>query len=242
MKKAIIIGATSGIGRELAKVLSGAGYIVGITGRRLHLLEELEAELPGKVYTRALDVSGENSISNLRELIDEMGGVDLVVINAGTGSIDPDLPWENEKTTIETNVLGFTAMANVAFHHFREKGSGHLAGVSSIAGIRGGGGAPAYSASKAYVSNYLQGLRYIAEKSGLSITVTDIQPGFVDTAMAQGDHVFWSAPAPKAAAQIFRAIRKKRKHAYITRRWRLVAWALKVLPDYFYRRFQESPD
>jgi short-subunit dehydrogenase len=237
MKKAIIIGATSGIGRELAKALSAEGYIVGITGRRLHLLEELEAELPGKVYTRSFDVSGENSLDELRELIDEMGGVDLVVINAGRGRRDMSVPWENEKTTIETNVLGFTAMANAAFHHFSEKGSGHLVGISSIAGIRGGGGAPAYSASKAYVSNYLQGLRFISEKKKLNITVTDIQPGFVDTAMAQGDHVFWSAPAPKAAAQIFRAIRKKRKHAYITKRWRLIAWALKMLPDYFYRRF-----
>lgn len=236
MNKAIIIRATSGIGRELARVLAGEGYIVGITGRRLLLLEELEAELPGNVYIRAFDVSAENSMDELRELIDEMRGVDLVVINAGTGRRDLNLPWENEKTTIATNVLGFTAMANVAFHHFREKGSGHLVGISSIAGIRGGGGAPAYSASKAYVSNYLQGLRYVAEKSGLNITVTDIQPGFVDTVMAQGDHVFWPASASKAAAQIYRAIRKKRKHAYITKRWRLIAWALKALPDCFYRR------
>ena len=237
MKKAIIIGATSGIGRELAKVLSADGYIVGLTGRRLHLLEQLEEELPNQAYIRWMDVSDESASNDLQMLIDEMQGVDLVILNAGTGSIDPSLPWEKEKVTIETNVLGFAALANVAYHHFNQKGSGHLVGVSSISGIRGGGGAPAYSASKAFVSNYLQGLRYIVEKSGKNITVTDIQPGFVDTAMAQGDHVFWSAPTQKAAAQIYRAIRKKKNHAYITKRWRLIAWALKVMPDGCYNKF-----
>ena len=232
MKKAIVIGASSGIGRALSRVLADNGYAVGITGRRRHLLEELKEALPGQVYIRDFDVAVEDSGNDLRALIDEMGGVDLVVINAGSGSRDISLPWEKEKGTIETNVLGFTAMANVAWHHFHEQGSGHLAGVSSIAGIRGGGGAPAYSASKAFVSNYLQGLRYIAQKSGKDITVTDIKPGFVDTAMAQGDHVFWSASTAKAAAQIYRAIRKKRKHAYITKRWRLIAWALRILPDW----------
>ena len=236
MKKAIIIGATSGIGRELAKVLSADGYILGITGRRLHLLEQLKNELPNQSYIRSMDVSKESAVGDLQKLIDEMQGVDLVVISAATGSIDMELPWEKEKITIDTNVLGFTAAANVSFHHFRQQGSGHLVGISSIAGIRGGGGAPAYSASKAFVSNYLQGLRYIAEKRKLNIAVTDIQPGFVDTAMAQGDHVFWSASPQKAAAQIYKAIRKKKKHAYVTKRWRLIAWALKVMPDGFYNK------
>ena len=235
MKKAIIIGATSGIGRELAKVLSADGYIVGITGRRLHLLEQLKDELPNQASIKRMDISQNSAADDLKKLINEMQAVDLIVISAATGSIDLDLPWEKEKVTIESNVLGFASMANVAFHHFQQKGTGHLVGISSIAGIRGGGGAPAYSASKAFVSNYLQGLRYIIEKNKNNITVTDIQPGFVDTAMAQGDHVFWSAPTPKAAEQIYRAIRKKKKHAYITKRWRLIAWALKVMPDYFYR-------
>jgi short-subunit dehydrogenase len=237
MKKAIIIGATSGIGRELAKVLSANGYAVGITGRRLLLLEQLQGELPNQSFIQQMDVTENRAPEDLRNLINEMRGMDLIVLNSATGSIDMQVPWEKEKVTIETNVLGFAALANVAFHHFQQTGSGHLAGVSSIAGIRGGGGAPAYSASKAFVSNYLQGLRYIVKKTGKNITVTDIQPGFVDTAMAQGDHVFWSAPAPKAAEQIYRAIKKKKKHAYITKRWRLIAWVLKVLPDSCYNKF-----
>lgn len=235
MKKAIIIGATSGIGRELAKVLSADGYTVGITGRRLHLLEKLENELPNRSFVKPMDVSNESARNDLKNLIDEMQGVDLVVISAGIGSIDPKLPWKKEKETIETNVLGFTAMANVAYHYFQQKGTGHLLGISSIAAIRGGG-SPAYNASKSFVSNYLQGLRYIIEKGKSNIVVTDVQPGFVDTDMAQGEGLFWVASPQKAAAQIYGAIRNKKKHVYITKRWRLIGWLLKLMPDVVYNR------
>ena len=235
MKKAIIIGATSGIGKELAKLLSIEGYSLGISGRRLHLLEELKTEMSTHTYIQDMDVSDSNSIKGLQNLIAAMNGVDLIIISAGTGSVDPDLPWDKEKETIETNVLGFAAMANVAFHHFNQKGSGHLVGISSIAAIRGGD-APAYSASKAFVSNYLQSLRYVISKSKASITVTDIQPGFVDTAMAKAPNLFWVASPQKAAIQIYETIKKKKKHAYITKRWRLIAWALKLMPDFMYEK------
>ncbi len=235
MKKAIIIGATSGIGKELAKLLSIEGYSLGISGRRLHLLEELKTELSTHTYIQDMDVSDSNSIKGLQNLIAAMNGVDLIIISAGTGSVDPDLPWDKEKETIGTNVLGFAAMANVAYHHFNQKGSGHLVGISSIAAIRGGD-APAYSASKAFVSNYLQSLRYVISKSKASITVTDIQPGFVDTAMAKAPNLFWVASPQKAAIQIYETIKKKKKHAYITKRWRLIAWALKLMPDFIYEK------
>ena len=235
MKKAIIIGATSGIGKELAKLLSIEGYSLGISGRRLHHLDELKAELSTHTYIQDMDVSDSNSIKGLQNLIAAMNGVDLIIISAGTGSVDPDLPWDKEKETIETNVLGFAAMANVAYHHFNQKGSGHLVGISSIAAIRGGD-APAYSASKAFVSNYLQSLRYVISKSKASITVTDIQPGFVDTAMAKAPNLFWVASPQKAAIQIYETIKKKKKHAYITKRWRLIAWALKLMPDFIYEK------
>ena len=237
MKKAIVIGATSGIGKELAVLLGLHGYAVGIAGRRDPLLEELRSQLPAPSYSRHIDVSDlPSATEGLKSLIAEMGGVDLVVIGAGTGFIDPGLPWDKEKETIDVNVTGFAAMANVAFHHFLETGSGHLVGISSIAALRGGG-APAYNASKAFVSNYLQGLRFLIAKKDLPIAVTDIQPGFVDTAMAKGDGIFWAASPQEAARQIWTAIRKRKKHAYVTRRWRLVAWALRWMPDFLYHRF-----
>ena len=236
MKKAIIIGATSGIGKELARVLSQHGYAIGITGRRIHLLEELNSELSPQSLFQQMDVSDTpTAVESLKSLIAKMGGVDLAVISAGTGFIDNELPWSKEKETIDVNVLGFTATANVVYHHFVEQGSGHLVGLSSIAAIRGGE-APAYNASKAFISNYLQGLRYKVSKRNLPITVTDIQLGLVDTAMAKGEGLFWVTSPQNAALQIYEAIRKRKKHVYITKRWRLIAWALRFMPDFIYNK------
>jgi short-subunit dehydrogenase len=176
-----------------------------------------------------------NAIATFNSLIAEMDGVDLVVISAGTGHGTADLQWPNEKDTIDTNVSGFTAIADAAFNYFIKQDHGHLVGISSIAAIRGSRYAPAYNASKAFVCNYLEGLRHMAIKSKLPIYVTDIQPGFVDTRMAQGDRIFWRGSAEKAARQIYRAIERKKPHAYVTRRWRLIAWALKIMPNWFFR-------
>ena len=237
MKKAIVIGSTSGIGRELAVILSAQGYVVGLAGRRDRLLDEVRDSLPGESHARRIDVSRPSeAMPLLEELIAEMGGVDLIVISAGTGHINPELRWSHELETIDVNVLGFSAMANVAFRHFQERGSGHLVGITSIAALRGGKDAPAYNASKAFASNYLEGLRQKATGLGLPIAVTDVQPGFVDTAMAKGDGLFWVASPEKAARQIYAAIKKRKDHAYITKRWRLFAWVLKILPGFVYKR------
>ncbi len=203
MKKTIIIGVSSGIGRELAKILSMNGYIVGVMARRVKLLDELRNEVKGTLFVQKIDVSDiESAMEILTKLIEEMGGVDLIVISAGTGEINNELDWYLEYNTIKANVSGFTAMVNVAMHHFMEKGSGHLVGISSIAALRGGSESPAYNASKAFESNYLEGLRQKVRKSGLPITITDIRPGFVKTAMAKGDGIFWAAEPDKAARQI----------------------------------------
>jgi short-subunit dehydrogenase len=165
-----------------------------------------------------------------------MEGVDLVVISSGVGFINKDLEWPQEKKTIDVNVLGFAAMSNVAMHHFLPKASGHLVGISSIAALRGSSLAPAYNASKAFISNYLEGMRMKAVQSGSSITVTNIQPGYVDTAMAKGKGKFWVASPDEAAEQIYGAIKRRRKHVYVTKRWMLVAWLLKIMPDFLHNR------
>lgn len=232
MKKAIIVGATSGIGKELAVVLASQGYTLGLAGRRSECLEELKQSLSTKIFVCRIDVTETTeAMELLSQLVNDMQGVELVVISAGTGFENPCLEWSHEKATIDTNVSGFAAMANVAFRHFEQVGAGHLVGISSIAALRGGRVAPAYNASKAFVSNYLEGLRHRAMHARLPIAVTDIQPGFVDTAMAKGDGLFWVASPQVAARQIYRAIQRKAKHAYVTKRWRLFAWLFRILPD-----------
>jgi len=237
MKRALIIGASSGIGAELARILAREGYSVGLAARRLPLLEELQQEIGQRVSTKQIDVSDASNAAVLfSSLVREMGGVDLVVISAGTGHLNPDLEWEKEAETIAVNVTGFVAIAQAAMQQFLQQGSGHLVNISSIAALRGNSVAPAYNASKAFESNYMDGLRQKVGKLRVPITITDIQPGFVDTAMAQGEGLFWIATPEKAAEQIYQAIVRKKKHAYVTKRWRLIAWFIKLAPDWLYSR------
>lgn len=232
MKKAIIIGATSGIGRKLAEIFISKGYLVGITGRRTALLEEMKAANPEQIIYKTLDIQDTESIDNhLTELTSELGGLDILILSSGTGDLNPELSFDSEKNTINTNVLGFTAIADWTFNYFLQQKSGHFAAISSIGGLRGNSIAPAYSATKAYQINYLEGLRIKASKSKLPVFISDIRPGFVDTAMAKGEGLFWVVPVEKAAKQIINAIDQKKKVTYISKRWIIFACLMKLLPN-----------
>jgi short-subunit dehydrogenase len=238
MKKAIVIGASSGIGRELAKTLASNGYEVGLMARRVELLKTLQNEIPTKTYFDQLDLLQPMlAIEKVKAMIENMQGLDLIVINSGVGYNNKGLSWEEEKETIEVNVSGFTAIAGMAYNYFLKQGGGHIIGISSVAAIRGSNMAPAYNASKAFMSNYMQGLRQKAFKDHCPIVVTDIQPGYVDTDMIKGSKAFWVASAHEAAQQIYDAIKANKKQAYITKRWRLFGWLMKTLPDCIYFRF-----
>jgi len=237
MKQAIVIGASSGIGRELAKILASNGYRVGLVARRLNLLSELACELPNPAFVKAIDVSRTaEAMSLLRELIAEMKDVELFVFSAGIGFINRGLDWGHEKETIEVNVSGFTATINVIVEYLQAKGMGHIVGISSVAALRGNGEAPAYNASKAFMSSYMEGLRNKFSKLKLPIIVTDVRPGFVNTVMAKGDGLFWAASPGKAAEQIFDAIRKRKRQVYVTKRWQIIAWLLKTIPEWLYNK------
>lgn len=230
MKKAIIIGATTGIGKGLAKILSNNNYRIGLTGRRLELLNELKSENPN-FYVKSFDINDTNVVGQkLDELAAELEGLDIIIISSGIGDLNENLDFEIEKRTILTNVYGFTCVADWAFNYFEKQKSGHLVAISSIGGLRGSRQAPAYNATKAYQINYLEGLRQKAKKLNTPIFVTDIRPGLVDTQMAKGEGLFWVMPVEKVVRQIFRAIIDKKKVAYITKRWRIIALILKQIP------------
>lgn len=237
MKKAIIIGATSGIGEGLARILADNNYKVGITGRRNLLLDELKSQNPNLFVTKTFDITDTKIVvKNLNELATELGGLDLLIISSGTGDLNEKLDFEIEQRTIQTNVTGFTCVANWAFNFFEEQQSGHLVAISSVAGIRGGRIAPAYNATKAYQINYLEGLRQKANKLKNRIFITDIRPGFVNTAMAKGDGQFWVASVEKATKQIFCAIKKRKKIVYVTKRWKIIGAILMRIPSRIYDR------
>jgi short-subunit dehydrogenase len=234
---AIIIGASSGIGAALAHELHRAGWRLALLARRVERLEALRDTLAPETVVRRFDVGQGDAAAILEHLLEELGDVDLVIISAGTGHNNVALHRELDDETVTVNVLGFMAVAQVTMRHFLGRGRGHLVGISSIAALRGNGGGAAYAASKAFQSVYLDGLRDLARQSGRPIAVTEVQPGGVDTAMLKPDRplpavvrrLFVASPA-KAARQILRAVQKRKKHAYITRRYALVAFIARRLP------------
>ena len=228
---AVIIGASSGIGKTLASELSREGWRLALAARRLDLLEKIAASCGPDTLIRRVDLTeSEKAAAAIKSLLDELGTVDLFIISAGTGHINPELEWSQDRDTLLVNVTGFVSVAQVAMRHFLRQRHGHLVGISSIAALRGSGAAAAYAASKAFQSIYLDGLRDLARLRRLPITVTEAQPGFVDTSMMKASRPFWVASPEVAARQILRAVRRRAKHAYITRRWAIVAWLLKLLP------------
>ncbi len=237
-KKIIIIGATSGIGYALALEYARAGWQVGATGRRQEQLAQLQATAPDRIIIRQHDATDVNSIAILEGLVAELGGMDIVVYNSGVGIFNKKMAWEPERDTIAINVTGFTEVATWAYRYFYQRGGGQIVGVSSIASERGGGTAPAYHASKAFISNYMEGMRQKAWHDKKPIFITDIRPGYVDTPMTQQNkRMFWVATSEKAARQIKEAIERKKRVAYITRRWALAAWAFRQVPRGLYERF-----
>lgn len=228
MKKAIILGASSGIGKATALEFIKHDYQVFITGRRESNLKEIQAIDPKKIAYHAFDLLREDCLEILEEQLHQFYPVDIIMISAGTGELNPELEFIKEKPSIKLNILTFTKLSLWAFHLFEKQGFGQLVVISSIGGLAGNPVAPAYSASKAYQINYLKGLRMKVKKSNSRIFITEIRPGFVKTAMAQGEKMFWVSSPQKAAKQIFRAIRKKKKTVCITKRWEIISLFLRI--------------
>jgi len=234
----LIFGATSGIGRAIANLYVSKGHQVAITGRRQEKLDEIKNEHPDLYFTINHDIRKTDETEEvIKKTHKHFGKIDLIIVNAGIGKYNLELDWEICESVLKTNVLGITRALTASFRYFKEQGKGHLVNVSSVASLLGSGINPSYNASKAYQANFVEGLWIKAQKSKRTkITVTDIRPGFVDTKLVEGD-VFWKASVDKAAKQIISAIHKKKKVAYITKRWQLVALAIKMMPPFILKRF-----
>jgi short-subunit dehydrogenase len=222
----------------MARIYARQGDKVGITGRRSELLHSLKPEFPENILMSCFDATAPDSVSHIEELIKELGGLDLLIYCAGYGEPSKTLDWTIDKATVDINVNGFLRIINFAFNFFVDQGHGHLVTISSIASIRGNDYAPAYSAGKAFQSTYFEGLHMKIKKSKLPVYVTDVQPGFVDTKMAKSAKLFWVAPVEKAARQIIDAIDKKKWRVHITKRWAIIAWVMKWIPDFIYFRLR----
>ena len=236
MKRVIIIGASSGIGKELARCYAADGNLVGITGRREPLLSEIQAQRPSQIFIACFDVRHQSAVAAIKELIAAMGGLDIFIYNAGFGEPSEQLNPDIEMETAETNVVGCVRCVSVAFQFFVKQGFGQIAMTSSVAALRGNSWAPAYSASKAFMSNFAEGLNIKGRKLSKQIVITDIKPGFIKTKVAKGYGRFWESTPEKAAAHIKQAIDRKKRVAYITRRWGIIAVVMRWIPFFLYRR------
>lgn len=234
MGKAIVIGASSGIGREVAKLLIADGWTVGVAARRVELLQTL-----GAAAIESIDVTTETATEHLRSLINKVGGMDLFFYASGIGKQNRELKEDIELATVQTNGLGFTRMIGEAYRYFAEQGQGHIAAITSIAGTKGLGPAPSYSATKAMQNVYLQALEQQSNARGLKIRFTDIRPGFVDTALLSGDFKYPMMLKPERVAKDIVSAFKGRKHIrVIDWKYRLMTALWRRIPRWVWRRIR----
>lgn len=237
MKRAIIIGATSGIGHEVAKILLLQGWHIGVAGRRKTSLEALQTAAPDRIAIQALDVTESDAGEKLQMLIEKLGGMDLFLLSSGIGKQNRELKSEIEQDTISTNVGGFTRMVDAAFLYFKKQGNGHLAVISSIAGTKGLGIAPSYSATKRYQNIYIDALEQLARLEKLNICFTDIRPGFVDTDLLNSDAHYPMLMDPEVVGKLIaKAIQRKKRVAIIDWRYAVLVFFWRMIPQWLWKR------
>ena len=233
MKRAIIIGATSGIGQEVAKNLLREGWQIGIAGR----LEDFQRIAPEQIKVQSLDVTQADAAEKLNTLIRKLGGMDLFLLSSGIGFQNPELDIDIELNTARTNVEGFTRMVDTAFDYFKQHGGGHLAVISSIAGTKGLGIAPAYSATKRFQNTYIDALEQLSHLQKLNIRFTDIRPGFVATDLLNdGKHYPLLMDAAKVGRHIAWSLERKQRIVVIDWRYRILVFFWKMIPRWMWKR------
>ena len=224
----VIVGATSGIGRELWKSYATGDNKLFVLGRRRSLLEQMERERKAQTAIFPVDITktedARHCIDKIRE---ECKRIDLMIVCAGIGDLNDSLDYAVELDTVNTNVVGWTNIVDCSYKILENQGQGHLVTITSVGGLTSSPLAPAYAASKAYQINYTKSLQ--KKSKGKGIDVTEIRPGLVDTAMAKGEGLFWVMPTQKVVQQMTKAIARKRKTKVVTKRWAFISFILKHL-------------
>lgn len=222
----LIIGATSGIGYNLWRHYSAQKNNVIVMGRRKDVLDAMVQDAPNNTFGIQCDIADIEAFNaEFSRLVERFKTLDLVVVCAGIGDLNPDLNVSTEQVVIKVNVEGWTNCVDAVYNHFSTLGRGHLVTITSVGGLQPTPVAPSYSASKAFQINYTKSLQ--AKSKGSNILVTEIRPGLVDTRMAKGEGLFWVMPLDKVTNVIVKAIDKKRTQAIVTDRWRLINFLLK---------------
>lgn len=225
----------------MARLFLKQGWSIGVAARRLEPLEQLRNLASDRVQTQAIDVTSDNATAALDELIDKVGGMDLLFYAAGVGKQNMELEPSIELGTVTTNGLGFTRMIGAAYRYMEAHGGGHIAAISSIAGTKGLGAAPSYSATKAFQATYLQAMEQQANMRKLNITFTDLRPGFVATPLL-GDNPKYPMllDTKKVAREMVKAVNRHRHVRVIDWRWRIITALWRRIPRILWRRLKVS--
>ena len=227
------MGATSGIGYEVAKILASRGWRVGVAGRREDILAQMVAETDGIVAYEVIDVTIPDAVDGMHNLIDKLGGMDLYFHSSGIGYQNTELDADKELRTIETNCLGMARLTGEAFRYFEQhpETEGHIAVISSIARTKGLGAAPAYSASKRFTSHYLESLSQLKTIKRIRyIHISDIRPGFVKTPLIEGSNFPMQLDAGKVAISIVDGIERRKPVITVNWLYRLLVFFWQIIP------------
>lgn len=176
-------------------------------GRRKNLLEEISSSNPSTTLPLSVDISDCKAFERaLKEVLERFQQIDLAIICASIGDLNPSLEISQELDTLATNIVGWTNVIDTLYNYFEEQGQGHIVSITSIGGMQPTPIAPSYSASKAFQINYTKSLQAKAKKSQLCIT--EIRPGLVNTRMAKGEGLFWVMPVRLFQNRLFELLRK----------------------------------
>jgi decaprenylphospho-beta-D-erythro-pentofuranosid-2-ulose 2-reductase len=241
-KTAIIVGASSGIGEELARQLARSGCRVALVARREEQLqciaESINLEEPPLASIYIHDVREYECVPALFQTIArDLGGLDLVIYAAGVMPvvIEDEYSFAKDRQMIEVNLLGAIAWLNEAAQRFQRAGAGTIVGISSVAGERGRRSMPVYCTSKAALTTYMEALRNRAGRYG--VKVVTVKPGPVDTPMTRE---LTSKPllisAEKAALSILTAAEHGAENAYVPGVWRWIFLILRNVPSAIFKK------
>lgn len=229
-KRIVVVGATSGIGLDVARLFISRGWFVGVAGRNTQMLDALKQENPSQVYTAVIDITHSDAPERMSHLIEEMSGMDVYFHSSGIGYNNPQLDETKELDTLRTNGEGFTRMIGAAYRYFRLRKKGQIVAISSVAATRGMGSAPAYSATKRFQMHYLQSIRQLATTDSLHLTVTEIRPGFVDTPLLRDGKYPMLMESKIVAQAIVKAVIRRKRLLTFDWRYRLLVAFWRMIP------------
>lgn len=239
MKKIVVIGASSGIGRQIALDFASMGWRVGVAARREEPLKEIKSQYPDRVDYAVIDVTCDDAVAGFMALVDKIGGMDVMLLSAGVGWLNPSLQADIDTKTVAVNCAGFARMMDAAYNYYKTAAPvvrGHIAAITSVAGTKGIGVAAAYSASKRFQWTYIDALEQLSRQERVNVDFTDIRPGFIATPMLDERNDFpMTMTLRRAAERIERAIVKRRRVAVVDGRWRVVSALWRAIPRQVWR-------